>query len=183
MLHRSAAMFVSALWLLPVLGLSSQAAAVPQPRAREISCYVAMEEGASSEGNALFLQKMGVDPEAVKTFAPMRFSRAGGKFTATVQGAFAYQAETPRRISSSGTLALYEVPLKLKSDPPPKPETTVKVTILLSELSVAGGIVQPSIAAMGKAAAAKKMDSGTAWIIEMSYAGKGKLKALVGLAK
>jgi hypothetical protein len=150
---------------------------------REIACYVVMQEGKSSEGNALYLKKMGVDPEAVKTFAPLRFTREGGKFTTTVQGAFAYQAESPTMVDRSGKVALYEIPLRLKADPPPKAEKTVKVTVSLSELSGAGGLVQPSIKAMDKAAAAQKMSSGTAWIIEMSRAGKGKLKATVGLAK
>jgi hypothetical protein len=161
--------------------------AEPSQPVRDTSCYVVMEEGASSEGNSLYLKKMGVDPEVVKTFAPVHFSRAGGaaggRFSATVQGSFAYQAESPTQVGRSGNLVLYEVPVRLKADPPPKAWKTVSVSIQLSELSGSSGLVQPSILAMDKASASQKMSSGTAWILDMSYSGKGKLKATVGLAK
>jgi hypothetical protein len=165
--------------------LAAPEKSVPAPSSaiRDITCYVVMEEGNSSEGNSLYLRKMGVDPEAVKTFAPVRFSRAERKFSTTVQGVFGYQAETPVLVDRSGRLGLYEVPLRLKADPPPVPAKTVTVTVLLSELATSGDIVQPAVNAMDKAAASQKMVAGTAWIIEMSYVGKGKLKAVVGLAK
>jgi hypothetical protein len=167
---------------LPGLAAAPVSASAAQP-ARDILCYVTMEEGQSAEGNSLFMRKMGVDPEAVKTFAPARFSRAMGKFSVRVQGSFAYQAESPTRVARSGRLALYEVPIRIKADPPPKAWKTVKVSLSLAELSKAGGLAQPAVMAMDKAAAAQKLSEGTAWIIEMSHAGKGKLKATVGLAK
>lgn len=172
---------------MPLLAFSayslSAAPASPSQPPRALTCYVVMEEGGSAEGNSLFLKKMGVDPEAVKTFAPTRFSRVGGKFTAFAQGVFSYQAETPVLVDRSGRLALYEFPLRLKSDAPPNPEKTVTVTVLLSELAKSGGIVQPALKAMDKAAASLKWTEGTAWIIDMRRAGKGKLKAIVGLTK
>jgi hypothetical protein len=186
MMRKRALVFGLCLVALAVSPLAAPLAGAPakatQP-ARDIVCYVVMEEGQSSEGNSLFMRKMGVDPEALKTFAPARFSRSGGKFAATVKGDFAYQAESPTRVARSGRLALYEVPLRIKADPPPKPTKTVKVSLSLAELAKAGGIVQPAFMAMDKAAAAQKMSEGTAWIIEMSHSGKGKLKAVVGLAK
>jgi hypothetical protein len=179
---RLAAALATIFTALSVPGLQALPA-TPGPAPRDITCYIVMEEGNSSEGNSLYLQKMGVDPEAIKTFAPVRFTRVGGKFSASVQGAFAYQAETPTKVDRSGRLGLYEVPLRLKADPPPAAAKTVTVTILLSDLAKSGDIVQPSIMAMDKAAASLKWTEGTAWIIEMSRAGKGKLKAVVGLAK
>jgi hypothetical protein len=183
MASRYDAAFVLASLAFSAFNIASQAPVSAEPVVRDLSCYVVMEEGASSEGNSLYLQKMGVDPEAVKTFAPVRFSREGGKFTTTVQGAFGYQAQTPTRIARSGRLALFEVPVRIKADPPPKPWKTATVTVLLSDLAKAKGLVQPAVKAMDLAAAAQKMGSGTAWIMDMSYAGKGKLKATVGLAK
>jgi len=183
---RLAAAFAIPFVALSVPGLHALPVApspAPNVAPRDITCYVVMEEGNSSEGNSLYLRKMGVDPEAIKTFAPVRFSRAGGKFTTSVQGVFAYQAETPVQVDRSGRLGLYEVPLRLKADPPPAAAKTVTVTVLLWELAKSGGIVQPSVQAMDKAAASLKWTEGTAWIIEMSRAGKGKLKAVVGLAK
>gem|GEM_PF-1995549 len=180
---RGPAILVLALMSLFVSRLSPQTIPAPAQPVRDVVCYVVVEESQSSEGDELFLRKMGVDPEAVKTFAPVSFSRRGGKFEAVVRGAFGYQARNPRRLASSGKLALYEVPLKIKSDPPPRPWKTARVSIDIAELSPSGGIVQPSVAAMDKAAAALKVTSGMAWIIEMRYSGKGRLNALVGLAR
>jgi hypothetical protein len=126
---------------------------------------------------------MGVDPEALKSFAPMRFFRVGSKFSASVQGSFAYEAESPVLIGRSGRLALYQVAVRIKSDPPPSPVKKVKVSLLLGDLAKSGDLVQPALRAMDLAAASLKWSDGTAWIIDMKPAGKGKLEAVVGLTK
>jgi hypothetical protein len=166
-------------------GLLTAAPAKPGAQAapRDITCYVVMQEGNSSEGNSLFLKKMGVEPEVLKSFAPSRFSRVGGKFSISVEGSFGYEAGTPVLIERSGKLALYELPLRLRADPPPAPAKTVTVTVLLSELAKSGALVQPAQKAMDKAAASLGWTKGIAWIIELRPAGSGKLKAIVGLVK
>jgi hypothetical protein len=162
--------------------MSAQESLVRKP-ARAITCYIVTEEGSSSEGNSLFLRKMGVDPEALKSFAPSRFSRIQGKFSASVLGTFAYEAERPVLLERSGRLALYEVPVQLRSDTPPSAMKTVTVTVSLSDLRKSGGFVQPAFRAMDLAAASLRWMSGTAWIIEMKSSGPGKLSAVVGLTR
>jgi hypothetical protein len=170
-------------FLTLLAGSPSLFAVDPPQTIRSITCFVVVEEGASSEGNSLFLQRMGADPEALKSFAPSRFTRSGGRFSATVSGSFAYQADTPELVERSGRLALYQVPVRLKAQLPPKPEKSVQVTISLSDLGKAGAVMQPAYKAMDLAAASLKWKSGSAWIIEMQSLGKGKLKAVVGLAR
>jgi hypothetical protein len=150
---------------------------------RSIKCYVVMREGASAEGNALYLQKMGVEPEALKSFAPANFSRAGGEFSVSVRGKLSYSAETPVLLERSGSVALYEVAVALRADDPPQAKKRVRVTVKLGDLAKAKELAQPAVRAMDLAAAAAKMRKGTAWIIEMEYAGKGRLEALVGLSE
>jgi hypothetical protein len=157
--------------------------AIAQAKERALDCYVVVEEGSSSEGNSLFLQKMGVDPEALKSFAPTSFSRVGKKFSASVQGTFAYEADSPVLVERRGRIALYEVAVRLRSDPLPSPAKKVSVTLLIGDLAESGDLVQPALRAMDLAAASLKWTSGTAWIIDMRPAGAGKLKAIVGLAK
>ena len=173
MLHRLAA-------LCSIAALSFGAFA---QSSRSMNCFVVIEEGASAEGNALFLQKMGVEPETLKSFAPSRFTRADGVFSASAQGDFAYQAESPVLVERLRGLALYQVPVKIRAPAPPRAAKKVDVIVLLSDLKKEGGIVQPAFRAMDLAAASAGWTSGSAWIIEMKSVGKGKLKAVVGLAR
>jgi hypothetical protein len=158
---------------LVALGASAQASA---QAARSMKCYVVIKEGASSEGNSLFIQKMGVEPELIKSFAPSRFTKSAEGFAFSTQGSFAYQAESPVFIERSGKLALYEVPVRIKAEVPTRGVKKLNVTLRLAD-------VQPDFAAMRAAAAKSGWTTGTAWIVEMKRTGKGLLSAVVGLAK
>jgi hypothetical protein len=150
---------------------------------RSLTCYVVMEEGASSEGNSLFLNKMGMDPELLRAFCPSTFSRGPTGFVARAQGTFAYQADSPVLVDRSGKVVMYEIPVKLKSDPLPKAATTVTVAVDFADLRKAKGLVQPSIKALDYAAEKAGMRSGWAWIVSMKRVSAGKLEAVVGLSK
>jgi hypothetical protein len=157
--------------------------AVAQTGPRELICFVVSEEGTSAEGNSLYLRKMGVDPEALRSFAPSRFTVGPGDFSAVVQGRVSYEAGTPVLADRVGKLALYEVPLRLAAAPPPRAQATVIVQFNIRDLASGRGIVQPALRAMQLAAAKARMRSGFAWIVEMARVAPGTLRAKVGLAK
>jgi hypothetical protein len=149
---------------------------------RELVCFVVAEEGASSEGNSLYLSKMGVDPEALRSFAPSRFTSGLAGFKTVAEGKFSYEADTPVLADRSGKLVLYEVPVRLSAAAPPKARATVTVEFGLKDLRSGGGIVQPAVRAMQLAAAKAGIKSGIAWIVEMERVSTGMLRAKVGLA-
>jgi hypothetical protein len=150
---------------------------------RSLTCYVVMEEGASADANSLFLNKMGMDPELLRAFCPSTFSRGPTGFVARAQGTFAYQADSPVLVDRSGKVIMYEIPVKLKSDPLPKATTTVTVAVDFADLRKAKGLVQPSIKALDYAAEKAGMRSGWAWVVSMKRVSAGKLEAVVGLSK
>jgi hypothetical protein len=148
---------------------------------RSALCYVVMETGASSEGNSLYLKKMGVEPGLLKLFAPTRFTIEGKGIKTQAQGDFAYQAEGPELVVKSKALAVYGVQVKYRAVTPPKAQKTIAVDFTLGDLSGAKGLVQPAEKAMLLAAAKAKLSSGTAWVVEMSYA-KSSFHAKVELS-
>jgi len=150
---------------------------------RTITCYVVVEEGASSDANSLYLQKMGLDPELLRSFCPSTFARGPTGFATRAQGTFSYQADAPVLVDRSGKLAMYEVPVKLKADAPPRSGTKVTVIVDFADIRKGKGLVQPSIKAMDYAADKAGLRSGWAWIISMKRIGEGKLEAVVGISK
>lgn len=154
---------------------------VAQPRLA--TCYVFVKEGSSSEGNSLYLDKMGLSTEALSRVAPTRFSIAGKDFSMEASGSFSYEAENPLLVGRSGSLALYSVALKFSAGPYPKGQKTFTVGFFLKDLVKAGEAVQPAAMAIQLAAAKAGMKSGTAWIEDMQMPSKGEFKAKVSLAK
>lgn len=152
-------------------------------QARGATCYVVVKEGASSEGNSLYLQKMGLDPELLSRVAPTRFNLEGKKFDLEASGSFSYEAETPDLVLRSGSLALYAVALKFTAGAFPKALKTVDVSFGLSEIVRGGEAVQPAAWAMQLAAAKAGMKTGSAWIVEMTMPARGEFRARVSLAK
>jgi hypothetical protein len=150
---------------------------------RNLTCYVVMEEGASADANSLFLKKMGLDPELLRTYCPSSFTRGATGFVTRAQGSFSYQADTPVLVDRSGKVVMYEVAVKLKTDSLPKAMQTVTVSVDFADLRKAKGLVQPAIKAMDYAAEKAALRSGWAWIISMKRVGAGKLEAVVGLSK
>jgi hypothetical protein len=145
-----------------------------------ITCYVVMEEGSSSEGNSLYLKKMGIEPSLIKLFAPTSFTALDKGVKTQAKGDFAYEAGSPELVTRSKRLALYEVPVRYRASSPPKAKKSVAVDFKLEDLSRTGGIMQPAEKAIALAAAKASMKSGTAWVVEMSYA-KGSFRAKVEL--
>ena len=160
---------------------SGTAGKLPPPR--ELTCYVVMEEGASAEGNALFLREMGSDTEVMKNFAPSRFTRSSGTFIATVQGQLSFEAEAPILKGRSGALALYAIPVRLRADPPPAAERQIEVQFSLRDLASGRALIQPALYAMRLAATKAGMKSGLAWIVRMDFVAPRTIGATVGLAR
>jgi hypothetical protein len=100
-----------------------------------------------------------------------------------VEGRFAYEAGTPVLRDRNGRTALYEVPLRLSADAPPKAQQLVTLQFRLADLASSGGLVQPALKAMQLAAAKLGWHSGLAWIVKMERIGPGALRAVVGLAR
>lgn len=170
--------------ILAALAFAWAASAVEaQGAVRDIVCLVVVQEGSSAEGNSLYLKKMGVDPEALRSFALSKFSFSGKTFKAVAQGQFSYEAGTPELKDRVGALSLYEVRVRLSAPLPPKAQATVSVQFSLKELAPAGGIVQPAVRAMELAAIKAGMKAGTAWIVEMARIAPGVLRATVALAR
>jgi len=142
-----------------------------------------MEEGASADGNSLFMKKMGFDPELLRSYCPSTFSRGPTGFTTRAQGTFSYQADSPVLVDRSGNLALYEVAVKLRSDSLPKARETVTVTVDFADLRKGRSLVQPSIKAMDYAADKAGLKSGWVWIVSMKRVAPGRLEAVVGLSR
>lgn len=152
-------------------------------QARSAICYVLVEEGSSVEGNSLYFEKMGLDPELLSRVAPTRFTFNGKDFRMEASGSFSYRAETPVLVGRSGSAALYSVNLEFTAEPFPKARKTVVVRFRLLDLIRGGELVQPAAKAMRLAAAEAGMKSGMAWIGEMAMPSRGEFRARVLLAR
>lgn len=152
-------------------------------QARDATCYVFVKEGASSEGNSLFLNKMGLPAEALSRVAPTRFSFAAKDFSLEATGNFSYEADTPVLLGRSGELALYSVAIKFQAGPFPKVWKTIDVVFAFKDIVQGGEAVQPAAQAIQLAAAKAGLKSGLAWIVDMRMPTKGNFKARVSLAK
>ncbi len=149
---------------------------------RDVECFAVASLGASSEGQRLYLQGMGFGPEALRGFAPSRFSRGSGKFFSHTEGAFGYEANTPVEVARSGSLVLYKVAATVRSAPPPRAAKTITVDISLRGLAGTGDAVQPGIKAIELAAAKAGWRSGLAWVLGMQWRAPDVLRARVALA-
>lgn len=170
---------VCALVLIACVLASAQAASV---ETREVDCFAVAQDSASSEAQALYLQRMGFAPEALRGFALSSFERDSTGFSCHTEGVFGYESDTPAVVARSGGLVLYEVRAKVRSSPPPRAKKTVSVDLRFSELAATGESVQPGIKAIELAAAKAGWRSGHAWILSMKWRGSGVLRATVALA-
>ena len=171
-----------AVLVLPLLALLAGTACA-ESKAKEAICYVIIEEGSSTEGNSLFLSKMGVDTELLSRVAPTSFALGKEKFLSRASGSFAYQAESPVLVERLGRAALYSVAITFNAGAFPRAQKTVSVSFGLSELESEGGAIQPAAKAIELAAVSAGMKSGTAWIVEMTMPSDGRFNAKVALAK
>jgi hypothetical protein len=166
-----------ALSLAPFLG-----AEVPLAQMRSARCFVAIEEGASSEGNSLYLQKMGVEPALLRLFAPTRFSVGAKGIETTAEGEFSYTTVGTELVARSKGFAVYAVSVNYRAAAVPEAKVTVVVDFKLSELVKGRGLVQPAEKAIALAAAKAHMSSGIAWIVEMEMPSSQSFRAKVRLA-
>jgi hypothetical protein len=153
------------------------------PKAREATCYVLVEEGKSAEGNSLFLQRMGLNPQALSMVAPTRFSFAAGSSFSRAGGSFSYEGGQPILVDRKGRLALYSVAVKFWGEAFPKAFKTYTVDLSVADLAANADLVQPAEKAIEKAAAKAGVKSGLAWIIEMKMPTRGSIRVKVGLAR
>ncbi len=164
-----------------LLGFEAPLGAAPAGM-RTAECFVLIEEGASSEGNSLFLSRMGVEPELLRYWVPTRFTKTGKLKSTAAEGKLSYTAETPVLLEKKGKSALYQVPVTFGGPALPKAEKTVKVDFRLKDLLVKGDILQPGAMAIELAVAKAGMAEGRAWVIDMKRLKDGSLRATVGLS-
>jgi hypothetical protein len=152
------------------------------PKAMEAVCYVLVEEGNSTEGNSLFLQKMGVEPEILSMVAPTRFS-LGPKPSYERQGAFSYEGSTPVLVERRGRFALYLEAITYRAGPFPAVFRTVTVDVAMADLAASRDLVQPAAKAIELAAAKAGIKTGLAWVMSMDMPTRSAIRVKVGLAK
>jgi len=167
---------------LPVLVSCSPAPV--SDKYRSAQCFVIIKQGASAEGNALFLRKMALESGLLSRVEPTRFA-TGPRFSLTRAGKeeLRSQAEEPVLVERRGVLALYSVDFKIEAQKLPRAQKTVTVDFSLADLAKTGDLLQPSDKALLLAAADAGMRSGVAWIIEMQMPAKGQFRATVGLSR
>jgi hypothetical protein len=176
--YRSIAIFLIALSPLVAFGATGI-----EPKQRASTMYILVEEGASAEGNALFLKKMGLEPKLLSRALPVRFESRGGRFAVKAEGSLSYESAEPVLVERSGKLALYSVALKIRGGALPKAKKTETVDFSLAELEKSRDLVQPADRAIELAAAKAGMKKGRAWIVEITMPAPGRFEARVGLAK
>lgn len=171
------ALALIAFGLAPSLG-----AEAPLAPSRNARCFVVIEEGASSEGNSLYLQKMGVDPAILRLFAPTRFLMGAKGIETKVEGEFSYEAMGTELVARSNRLAVYAVSVNYRAAAMPEAKATVVVDFKLSDLAKGRSLVQPAEKAIAIAAAKSHLSSGVAWIVEMEMPTPQSFRAKVRLA-
>lgn len=159
------------------------AAAPALAQTRGATCYVFVEEGASADGNSMYLNKMGLPAEALSRVAPTRFSFAKKEFSLEAAGSFSYEAGTPALLGRTGRLALYSVAIQFQPHPLPRVWKTVSVAFSLKDVLKGKDFVQPAAEAIRRAALQAGVTSGLAWIVDMQMPTKGNFRAKVSLAK
>lgn len=166
-----------------VLLVMPQFAPAAGPKAREITCYVLVEEGDSAEGNSLFLQKMGMDTQALSLIAPTRFSFASVSSFTRTEGGFTYESGQPKLVARKNALALYSVEVKFSVASLPKAYKTVTVDVTMADLAATKDLIQPAAKAIELAAAKAGLKAGTAWILDMKMPTPKAIRVKVGLAR
>jgi hypothetical protein len=171
-----------ALALIALNLVASLDAEAPLAKPRDARCFVVMEEGASSEGNSLYLNKMGVEPALLRLFAPTRFETGTKGIELKTEGEFSYQAEGIELAARSKGLAVYAVNVTYQAAAMPEAKAEVVVEFKLSELAKGSGFVQPAEKAIALASAKAHMRSGLAWVVEMEMPSPQSFRAKVRLA-
>jgi hypothetical protein len=148
---------------------------------KNATCYIIIEEGASSDASELFIKKMGIEPDLLNRVAPTHFEMRSTDFLYKATGSLSYEAEQPHLVLRSGRYTLYSVSVKYRAGPYPKAKT-IKVSFPFADLIAGGDLVQPADKAIALAARSTRMKSGEAWIIDMSASDSGAFHATVALA-
>ncbi len=163
--------------------LGALAAAQADRTERRITVLFAAEAAAGQAPNALYLERMGGMPEALRSFAPSDFVLDAKGFRLSSEGSFGFAAEGTRELGRFGKVALYALDATIRAAPAPKPGKLVRVSFRATELAVKGEILQPGRRAIELAARREKYQAGRAWVVELELAAGGEIKALVALAR
>jgi hypothetical protein len=138
-------------------------------------------ESGSAEANSLFQQFMGIEPEALRSYAPTRFEFTKKGFSAKTEGEFGYSAGRLVPVERHGKSVLNSVEVELRAPLPPKAAKTKIVELKVSELAAEGA--QPATKAIEMAARALGWQKGLAWIERIELAASGLIRAKVGFAR
>jgi hypothetical protein len=141
-----------------------------------------MEEGASAEGDSLFLRKMVAGPELLRLYAPTRFIASKGGIELRSEGEFSYDVEGPQLVARSKRTLVYAFDLRMKVSPQPKAKSVVVVSFSLAELTKGRAILQPAERAIALAAAKSGMSSGLARIVSIEMPDSKSFRAKVALS-
>jgi hypothetical protein len=169
--------------LMMVLSLAIALGAGAQGKSRFLVCLVLTTEGASAEGNALFQKYMALQPELLRSYAPLRFELGAKGFSAKAEGNFGYSAEELLPLERYGKTVLSSVKVELKAPPPPKAWKTAVVEFKVAALAAGGDAVQPGARAIELAARQLKLAKGLAWIESIELKSPGLIRATVGFAR
>ena len=150
-------------------------------KARKVVCLIIMEESGSAEANSLFQRFMGVQPEALRWYAPTQFELTSKGFSASVEGEFGYSAGSFSPLERYGKAVLGKIEVELRALKPPKAVKTVTVELNVDELAASG--VQPAALAIETGARRLGWQKGRAWIEQIELASPGHIRAKVGFAR
>lgn len=171
-----------ALSLIVLTFVTQLGAEAPLAPTRSARCFVVMEEGASSDGNSLYLNKMGVEPAIIRLFAPTRFTIGTKGLETKADGEFSYEAMGIELVERSRGIAVYAVGVTYRAAAMPAAKATVVVDFTLTDLQRGRGLVQPAEKAIELAAAKAHMRAGLAYIVEMQMPSPHGFRAKVRLS-
>ncbi len=124
--------------------------------------------------------------EAVRLYAPSRFSKSGKSVDISIATDVSYSVSGPRELerSAAHTLVVFEIGIA-GAEKLPKPDKRVKTRFSLSELLKAGSVAaeSPGFFALRKVIGESTYKSGMAWLESIEYDGKGRFLAVVALKK
>jgi len=150
---------------------------------RSILCLILTTEGASAQGNALYLKYMALQPELLRSYTPTRFTVTRTEFSTTAEGRISYSAQELEPVERYGKTVLNSVAVEFVSAPLPKVWKSAEVEIKVAELAAGGDAVQPGARAIELAARKLKLTKGRAWIESIELVSPGLIRAKVNFAK
>ena len=167
-----------ALMLMALVGVSAQ-------EARTVYIIEPMAEGGNlSDANELWASRMSLPAEAVRLYAPTKFTRKPFTLELAIDGTFSFSSSEKRVLERSdrNTLIAYQVSIRGGASLP-KPAKRLTVRFSLADLMKAAEPFRssPGMFAVNKAILSSGYAKGSAWIESLNYEGNGSFKAVVAL--